>query len=139
MIEHIWSDICERSLLDKDTNLLSLINIFEELTIHDKISPEKIVRGPIEVVSLWVRSDVENPEKGFSKYSFISPSGEILNEKEVPLDLTKYERVRNRVQFISFPLPEAGIYYFQVDHKKDDNDDWVTVANVPMKVIYKDE
>lgn len=139
MITHVWSVICERSIQDKDTNLLSLINIFEEFTVQGKPEPDKQFRIPIEIVSLWVRSDIEKIGNGLAKYSFISPSGKELSVKEVPVDLTEYERVRNRIQFINLNLPDAGVYNFQVSFRVDEKEEWKTKASIPLKVIFKED
>ena len=137
MINHIWSVLCENSILDQDTKLISMINVLEELTIPDEPVPDKILQVVVSLVTLWVRSDIHTPSQGFARYDFTSPSGEVLQSLEQPVDLTKYERLRARGQFAGLKLPEAGQYYFNIKFRGNERDEWDRVAALPLKVNFK--
>lgn len=139
MINHIWSVLCENSILDQDTNLISMINVLEELMIPDEPAPDKGLQAVISLVTLWVRSETSAPAQGFARYNFTSPNGEILQSLEQPIDLTKYERLRSRGQFVGLKLPEAGQYFFNIEFRENEQSEWTRVAAIPLKVNFKKE
>ena len=134
MIEHIWSVVCERTILDRDSNLISIINSLEELGIEGPLEKKRILRVPIEIVSFWVRSDIAVPVKGLARYRFVSPSGDNVKDQNIDLDLSDFERLRTRVQFLNLNFPEPGIYHFQVAYRKNKKSSWKTVASIPLKI-----
>jgi hypothetical protein len=139
MINHIWSVLCERSILDEDTKLISMINVIEEITVPDEPAPDKALAVLVNLVTLWTRSDIKTPGLGYAQYNFTSPGGEVLHSIKQNVDLTKFERLRSRGQFASLKLPEAGIYSFQVEFRENEQDEWSKVASIPLKVSFKKE
>ena len=137
MIDHVWSVLCETSLLDQDSKLISLINVLEQLTIPEVPAPDKELPIVVNLVSTWVRSDLNVPSQGQSQINFVSPSGNVLQVLANNIDLTKYERLRARGQFRGLKLPEEGQYHFDVEFREDDQHDWSKVASVPLKIIFK--
>jgi hypothetical protein len=137
MITHIWSVLCESSILDQDTKLISMINVLEELTIPDEPVPDKVLQVVASLVTLWVRSDINTPSQGFARYNFTSPSGKVLQSLDQPVDLTKYERLRSRGQFAGLKLPKAGQYFFNIEFRENEQDEWNRVAAIPLKVNFK--
>ena len=136
MIDHIWSIVCQHSILDRDTNLLSIINVIEELTIKEQPEPEKSLGIVLELTSLWVRSDFNVPGQGFARYVFASPSGQSIKEIEVDIDLTKFERLRSRGQFIGLSLLESGRYNFRVEFRENKEEEWKQISSIPIKVNF---
>ncbi len=137
MIDHVWSVLCETSLLDQDSKLISLINVLEQLTIPEVPAPDKELPIVVNLVSTWVRSDLNIPSQGQSQINFVSPSGNVLQALANNVDLTKYERLRARGQFRGLKLPEEGQYHFDVEFREDDQHDWLKVASVPLKITFK--
>jgi hypothetical protein len=64
MINHVWSVLCETSLLDQDSKLISLINCLEQITISEESAPDKALPLVVNLVSAWVRSDLNTPSRG---------------------------------------------------------------------------
>jgi hypothetical protein len=139
MINHIWSVLCESSILDQDTKLISMINVLEELTIPDEPAPDKGLQIVVSLVTLWVRSEINTPSQGFARYNFTSPSGNVLQSLEQPIDLTRYERLRSRGQFAGLKLPESGQYLFNIEFRENEQEEWQKVAAIPLKVNFKKE
>jgi hypothetical protein len=135
MIDHIWTVICNNVVIDRETNNLSIINVLEQINIPEEaIQQTEILPITVELVSLWVRSDLSKPGKSFSRISLVAPNGEIQKTIEPEINLTKYERLRTRGVFQGFPFKGEGIYRFVVELKCDEKN-WLKVASVPLKVI----
>ena len=66
MINHIWTVVCTKSVIDSDTNNISLIDTIERLRINLPIGQSSNT-APInisinfEIVSLWERYPYEEP------------------------------------------------------------------------------
>ena len=132
-MDHIWTVICEKSITDSRSNNISLINIMEQI----RVAPKEDIRGillELEVVSLWCRSDADQPETGHTRTILCSPIGDELAQSElITIDLTKYQRIRASWKFIGLPYSDDGRYHFVVQRQIDDQ--WQTVATVPLEII----
>jgi hypothetical protein len=90
-----------------------------------------------EVVSFWVRSDINIPGQGQSRLRVLSPSGKIIGESEAKIDLTNYERHRQRTRFHQgLPATEQGRYNFIIELQLEGNNDWHRVASIPLKLVF---
>ena len=66
MVEHVWTVLCQKAPIDRDTNDLSLHSVLEEITLLEE-PPEVSSKGnvvmigplPMTVVSLWARSEAD--------------------------------------------------------------------------------
>ena len=157
MINHVWSVACKESVIDRDTNLVSIFNVVEELNIHkisdvDKIpeqidqnrpeqgQPETTISLGFEIISLWVRSQVEVPGRGIARVYFISPDGKELNHLEMNIDLTTHERLRTRARFImNMGALQSGIHHIKVKFKLQEAKSFREVAVIPIKVNFVDK
>jgi hypothetical protein len=116
-----------------------MINVLEEITIPEEPAPDKVLPIVVSLVTLWTRSDIKTPGRGFARYNFTSPSGNMLQSLEQVVDLTKYERLRSRGQFAGLKLPESGLYSFWVEFRENEQGTWSRVASIPLKVVFKKE
>ena len=140
MIEHAWSLLCQATIIDKDTNLISIINVIEAIKIAETPSEEKTLNAPIQFVSVWSRTNLGKTHKGESLYAFYSPSGELIKEVEHPVDLKKYERMRTRVSLGDMKLPDgSGKYEVKVKYRNNKDDEWRDVASIPLKIVFLEE
>ncbi len=137
MIQHIWTVVCSNAIIDQETNLVSLINIIEELTIQGAPKSKGGIGIAVDIVTLWIRTNADEPSYGNYRVSLVSPIGEVLNTVEGQLDLTIYERLRTRTKFIGFPANQPGRYKFKVDQEEEESKEFRTVASIPIKVIFQ--
>ena len=139
MIDHIWSVLCFNSITDKDTNLISLINVLEQLNIQGEPKLDGKLGLGIEIVSLWSRSINDVPCERSSQLSVYSPSGDLIYQKEHRVDLTEFERMRVRGYIQGLNIPEAGRYNFIVEIQDENEEGWLEVAKIPMTVVFTPE
>lgn len=137
MIEHVWSVTCSRAIIDQETNNISLLDIVEQI---GTIGPggEGAVPVAIEVVTLWSRGVLDQPERGRARIGLLDPNNAVIgNTHEYEVDLTNYVRTRNRFRMALFPVRGAGKYSFVVEFERDGN--WVEVARVPVVLVVQIE
>ena len=136
MIEHIWTVICSRAIIDKDSNNVSLQNVLEEFKIFSHPQPDGLLPINYDLITLWIRADEDNPCEANSRFSLISPSGINLFQMEQPVDLTKNERTRNKLRFAGFPATEEGKHYFIVELQTEDGT-WNEKKRIPLRLRFQ--
>jgi hypothetical protein len=138
----IWAVLCQSSVIDRDTNNISLFNVLEELTAISAApqegtkgsTPAKGIPYIFDLVTLWSRSMQEIPEQGYGRVRLFTPEGESPLGSEYEVDLTRYLRLRTRLHISGFPLKGEGIYRFVIDGKSETGD-WTPMFEVPLRVV----
>ena len=140
---HVWTVVCRRTLLDKDSNTLSLIESVEALQITPLTTPEdeKPVGLPIEleIATLWTRSEPGGGEHGRNRVNFVAPDkSSVVVGEPAEVDLRKFQRVRARVRLAGLRLKGEGRYWFSVELASGD-EEWEEVARIPLDVNFRQE
>jgi len=139
-VEHVWTVLCRFSVVDQQRNNISLIEIIEQLSAVGKVESDAEIQGlpfPVELVSLWTRTDLAIPEEGRARVRILSPEQEVLNQDEsheYPIDLTQFHRFRAMGKFDVLPYVGNGVYYFIVEYWNEQDDSWLKVASVPLYI-----
>jgi hypothetical protein len=141
MAKNQWAILCHRASVDKDSLVLSLLEITEELTLSyaPQNPPANFDRGllpvPLHLATHWIRSEASQPEKFKTKVNLRFPNLEVLASAENVGDLTQAERTRVIFQLQSLPFAGPGRYIFELLHSPDqDPPDWSVAAEVPLDV-----
>jgi hypothetical protein len=139
---HAWSVICSDTTIDAASNNISLFKVIESIAFSVNEVEARQLREqeghlplPINfvIVTMWWRSDVNEPEKSASRYVLLTPSQEERELLEIPVDLMNHTRTRMMGRLQGFPFFESGVYHIMVQTKE--NDTWQSVASVPLEVI----
>ncbi len=140
MVKHVWSIICNKSVIDSESNTISLFDVMEQININiaGPKPPEegKKILFPIqfEIVSLWTRENIEDPVKAEGRAKFIGPSEKGLGLMSFDIDLSGFVRTRTRQKVSGFPFEGSGLYYFKIECKREGGD-WEQVADLPLQVF----
>jgi hypothetical protein len=146
-LKHIWSVLCSSSVLDQDTNNLSLNNLVEQVSI--KLSKEDIEKKkkektkgfavPIQLqVVTRIMKMVKESSLAFElKLDLVNPDGEIVNSmKPVNIALKKglkNIRVRNNIPVLF--VDKEGEYMIIVSIKEAGESKFTEVDRVPLDVV----
>ena len=137
MIDHVWTVVCSHSVTDRDSNNVSIFNVIEQINITGEPKPQGVVPIRFEIVTLWARSDFDEPARGRARIIFISPSGKKVKlSEERDIVLSKYERLRARQFVQGLPVREPGRHVFQVELQNEGENRWRKVASVPLKIAF---
>lgn len=142
----IWAILCQSAVIDRYTNNVSLFNVIEEITVTSTPPQEASAGGRMgaaasivfELVTLWVRSDLEVPERGYGRIRLATPHDQISTGQEFEVDLTQYLRLRHRTHISTLPIGGEGIYRFVIDGRVD-TQDWAEMFEVPLRVVIQAE
>lgn len=139
MAEHVWSVLCKNMLADDETKVISLMGVVERLILHD--SQENLDRSlegtsgfqhPMRLISWCVRSNPEIEESFEMRAGWHCPSGEPIMGDVIPATLQGFG-LRVRVSIDEIPWGGPGVYWLIVQ-KKDEGEQWATVARLPVQV-----
>ena len=143
MIKHIWSVLCQRSVVDSQSNNVSLIDVFEQLRVgispfdSSDTSVSEGISIPVqyELVNFWSKTNEVVEEKGSIRIVLLDPKGKEIKRMDKDLIIPQTNRRMreiNKIQGIS--LKGNGIYNFVVSIKQEDSDLYITVAEIPLEV-----
>ncbi|HMD89375.1 MAG TPA: hypothetical protein VKF38_09455 [Anaerolineaceae bacterium] len=134
MIEHVWTVICSNAIIDQDTNNISIFNILEQVSIPAEAANSQAIAINVELLTLWIRSDLSKPASGMSRVNLIAPQGEVIQSDDSQLDLSQFERLRSRSLYQGLPYKGEGVYQFVVEYRPAEDANWQKVASIPLKV-----
>lgn len=142
-MEVIFAVLCQKSLLDKDTNSFSLIGVLEEVGLPTEppepgfaASTEEMSRlspGNFQMVIWWARTNEHTSERGRGRVSVVLPDKGIAASQEMDVDLSIFLRLRSRINFPGLPDGGQGTYRFLVDYRSG-GDGWETKFEYPLRV-----
>jgi hypothetical protein len=139
MIEHVWTVLCARSVIDQETNNISLFEVLEQLNLQ--MSPPSAdaftVPMSFEVVTLWSRGSDGQPARGRARVVTIGVSGSRREAQPYDIDLTTFQRIRNRTRFMGFEVQRAGRMEFGIELQGEDAEPWRRVATVPLVIVFE--
>lgn len=138
MIEHVWTVVCSRAIVDQDSNNVSLENILEQITVWGTPTPGTIIPMPFHVMTAWIRADADIPARGRMRLTFELPSGHVFKSPiEMEVDLTQCIRHRQKVKFSGIPIAEAGRHFVRIEFQNEDEELWRPAALVPLDIDFK--
>ena len=137
MIDHVWTVVCSRAVIDRESNNVSIQNVIEQITIQGEPLPDGWLGIEMTAISLWARSAPDTPARGKMRLSFVSPSGVELGSFEGKINLNEHPRSRNIFRFTKLPLKENGWHYFRVYLQI--NGEWQEIGKIPLEVSFLSE
>jgi hypothetical protein len=150
MIKHVWTIACRESLVDEDTNNISLLEAFENLQFDINITDDKYKKGVslgvnfnLEMVSLFFRDTVGKSEKIKETLIILDPKGVKLGEAVADIEFQPTnDRMRNIMKFDTLAVTTSGTYLFQSYLSKSANlgsKEPVAVVPINIKVTVNGE
>lgn len=139
-IRHVWTVVCQKSIIDSTANTLSIIDVLEKIDVNLPENTNNEVKNPIaipfnlEVISFWRRtSDDKNLDENV-KMILYSPEGKELASIPMAIKVPDNAKFfRAIVKMNALPLTKSGEYKFEILQKK--NVEHITVAEIPFDVI----
>lgn len=143
MANHVWTVLCRRALIDQSSNSISLMDVVEGITITQTtgLIPKPstgIDLSGMDLVTLWIRSEIDKPEAAKVRVILQLPDGRKHIQPEQTIDLKKSPRNRHIVRTAGLPFTDEGRYYWTVQQKhitKSRQGKWKTVAKIPYDLV----
>ena len=142
MIKNIWSIISTKTVVDKDSNMISLFDCIEQFNVNiDKkdIDKNKVkkVSAKFEIVSFWKDDEIKKERHGEFAIELYDPNNKKLNKYENSFVIPKaMKRMRTIITFGGFPITTEGEYIFKIKYRKNKKEKYVQVSELPIEVIF---
>lgn len=140
MIRHLWTVLCAKSSVDKDTNNVSLFSVIEQVTISGPPLPEGatgLVPMEFELVTLWYNSPETGPQRGHARILFRDSSDNTLTTIEFDTDVTSFRRHRTTARINGLPFREPGTYHFQLQLRPEGDTDFRDILSYPLDITFQ--
>lgn len=136
MARHLYSIVCRKVIVDKESNAISTIEIAETFEIGG-IPNDQAVGVPLslEMVSFWERSDRGTPETGRTRLSLAFPDGSSVAGGESEIDLVPSYRARTIVRMSGIPVKGSGVHHFGVELQDRETGRWTEVTRFPVEIV----
>jgi hypothetical protein len=132
MIAHAWTTLCDRVVVDRDSDNLNLDTI-EAIYVNKPDDGEPaLVPVQLEVVSLWYRREPGQGALERAHICVLSPELETLAHIAIDIDLRNVPRLRTRGVIDGLMVRRAGTYFVSVDVL--DATPAREVARIPLQV-----
>jgi hypothetical protein len=115
MIAHAWTTLCDRCVVDRETDALRLETL-ESLTVHPPDDGAPAVGScRFDAVSLWYRRDPDQGGQRRAQVCVLSPQLVPLARITVDVDLRIAQRIRTRCVIDGLVVAQPGTYFVTVD------------------------
>lgn len=152
MIKHLWSLLANKSLVDPDSNAMTIVEVLEELRIDiqlkdnpfmKKYDEKQINSFPIgfELVEVFYREKKGEAKTISTHIEVVDPSERMLGVFDNLVEFKpEHNRIRTRIKFDSIGVTKSGVYTFKVYLKQNENAKKELVSEIPLNVdIYIDD
>ena len=142
----LWAILCESSIVDQETNRISLLNILEGIRVPEPLAAiaeeSSLPAAPVncDLFILFARSDPESGERGNGRirvqFPADTPPAKIpAPAPEFEVDLTSAQQHRVRIRFPVLPYYKQGSYLFVIE-AADAAGGWDQLFEIPLEVSY---
>lgn len=140
MVQHVWSVLCKQSIIDQETNSLSIIDVLEQMKIDVSVPSNASfpIKVPIQyqIVSMWIKHDKNKQIRADIQISIVDPEKSIVSTHTKELLIAKQiERMRSRVKISGFEVTKSGMYEFRIGIREEKQSDFRSVAELPFYVF----
>ena len=138
-IQYVRTILCNKSIIDTESNNISLMELLEEITIQLKEPlPEGKPAGfPIQfdVVTFWKKEKEADDAKVMVRLEIIDPKGITLNTHDATFDIPKDKQsMRFIIKMGSLNITTSGIYLFRVSYQEQGEAAYKKVDEIPLSV-----
>lgn len=135
-MRHIWSVLCSKQSIDRDTNSISLFEVIEGVQFYIKEIPTYPSPVPFNasLVSLWARTVPDERIKAFERVRLLSPGGDELLSHSMEIELESHARSRTVLQLQGIVIDGSGVHEWEISSRKSATAEWEKQASIPMDV-----
>lgn len=132
-MRHAWSALAQNSFVDRETGLVSLIGLVEEITGtslegQPPAAPPDTIPIGVHLVSQFWRSDLSRPETGQVRVRIHGAAGQV----ECSVDLLERKRQNVIIKISGIPYFGQGVYRCEIEESADGR--WHPMASAPFEV-----
>lgn len=148
-MKNLWSVVCYKGVIDKETNQISLIDVMDTITLapehkerlENELVKHEIVLLPVkmQLVGLWERTNRDQPEVGEVRGRLIAPNGKVVAEHLMPINLVDHVAWRFIIKFPAFPYTGLGVYPLVIHWRSKGGKRWKKEVELGVTVTFGQE
>lgn len=141
-MKHVWSVLCQRSVVDQNTNSISLFDSLEEITVVSKKEDIKSKSIKIDlnydIVSFIIRDNFNLTEIGKLSIDFINPQKKFVQKFVQKFEMKKgIKRIRVQIKISGMTFVAEGRYIFRISLYSIKDKKYKKAVDLPLDVIIK--
>jgi hypothetical protein len=135
-MRHIWTVLCSKVSIDRETNNASLFDIIEQMQLQVPVGTQKPITFGFsgDIVTLWGRDNFATPITGESRIRILGPSGIELGSFVSTVDLTAAPRNRVVGHLNGLRLEDTGWHEIESSFRQSATDAWTIIHKLPIQV-----
>ena len=138
-MKHIWSVLCQKSAIDKETNLISLFECLEQISAvigvkKAKAKDKLVIPIDFQIVSFWTDEDSSKDRKFQVEIRLFDSDHKVLENFPGEYIFKKgIIRFRSRIIVHGLPVTKKGRYLFKVQYRRGSGK-YKEVAELPLDI-----
>jgi len=136
-MQHIWSVLCEQSLIDSDTHLISLVNCIEEIEVGYEGTFEGKISVPVkfQLASFWAKDNNTEADELDLKIEIVNPDKNVVISFTNKFPVAKeFIRFRTRMNIQGMDITMAGRHLIRLLKKEAGSADFAVVSEAPIDI-----
>ncbi len=138
-----WALLCSQSLIDNNTNNISLVNLIEQIKFEGEMKDKvkgfnhetgEMIPVSMELVSRFRKlAEANEPLNLQSRVDFVDPDSKVMATftNEILLDVG-VQNYRMRYGMQGLKVTKSGLYNFVINLKEADEKDFTEFSRVPL-------
>ena len=116
----VWAMLCENFVQDKTTNMVSVLNIIEEIRVlgappmSGSRETAQMVSYPFKLLASLARSVPDVQERGSARARIVGPDGLAETSEVVEVNLSDFGMYRLWFNYLGLPVSSAGDISFPI-------------------------
>lgn len=135
-VQHIWTLLCQRAIIDKKSNNLSLVDVVETVKVPLKnFENGKIFKilFPCQIVSFWSKDEAIMSISTQIRLVFYAPGDKKISQMIFPVHIASEMKFARSIINLNFlPITVSGEYILEIQQQK--NRKYEVQARVPFLV-----
>jgi hypothetical protein len=131
--------ICEKAIIDRETNQVSMINIINGATvqpIEGEFAADAVIPMPWACVSTWQKEPDDEGKTFEQRLDLVKPNDETLHLSDLPFKMSQ-ERHQNYVASNGFPVGQTGKYQVQIWLREiEEGKEWELLREYPLLIAH---
>jgi hypothetical protein len=139
-MKHIWSVICKKSIIDSETNNITLNEVLEEITFSfsNKDLIDKSVNFPFDFEIISYFTAARKNEKADMEIELLNPGKKMIGKFIQKIEFPENKlRLRVRIKTSGISVDKDGEYLFRIKIKTQGNEKFKTVSEIPIFIKKK--
>ena len=142
MMQHLWSVLSKKSIIDSSSNSISILEVVDafkiDITVPKNLDEIKNISVPLEfeLTSLWYRESSEGEYSFDFKIELQDPSNKKISKFENVLVFPNgKKRLRSQLKIQGLPINDSGVYKFLISFKDKKMKAFQNALELPIDII----